>query len=562
MALSLLLLCSRGAPPIQTKEAHFRYDAAHMDASLSHPPVHEQRRSFWSSGPRSFDVVVIGAGIQGACIYHHLVHSGYRVLLVDQGDFGGATSQASAMLIWGGLLYLRNGELAEVWRLCRARQKMLRELSEWVEPSRFRYVLGPQAHRSEAVMHTALWLYWMMAGGGTGIPRRQRQFEEQAFLSTCHRTTSFAFEEAALRESDARFVLRWIHSYQNAGSEAVNYFSAEDGKFDASTGQWRLEMRDTFGDGALSVTSSVVVNAAGVWADAVNARFALRSPFEHVFSKGVSLSVARPAAHRDVLVFDSCVKDEGLSFRPWGPVSLWGSTETPLNSLSRGFDVEPSDVTYLLDHLNAHLASPISPQQIIALRCGARPLAVRRGADGTKPLGISRRSRLYPDPALPWVTIYGGKITGCREMATQVCGCIASMVERRHGGVAQQREMGTAVEHDHFPGLEQPMPSAAWCRDHEQCLTLHDYLRRRTNIAQWTPRGGLGRHDEHLPVLRSIATTFHDGDAAAADRAVRQYRQQVVDRFDTVIEAAGRESKPAAVSRAAPSIARSPGNAI
>ena len=41
------------------------------------------------------------------------------------------------------------------------------------------------------------------------------------------------------------------------------------------------------------------------------------------------------------------------------------------------------------------------------------------------------------------------------------------------------------------------VPSAAWCRDHEHCHTLDDYLRRRTNIAQWTPRCGLGADSEY-----------------------------------------------------------------
>jgi dTDP-4-amino-4,6-dideoxygalactose transaminase len=49
------------------------------------------------------------------------------------------------------------------------------------------------------------------------------------------------------------------------------------------------------------------------------------------------------------------------------------------------------------------------------------------------------------------------------------------------------------------------VPSATWCRDHESCHTLADYLRRRTNIAQWLPRGGLGAHDEHLPATRAVA---------------------------------------------------------
>ncbi|MCI0413514.1 FAD-dependent oxidoreductase [bacterium] len=51
-----------------------------------------------------FDVAIIGGGINGASIYHSLCSKGYKVLLVDKGDFSSGTSQASAMMAWGGLL--------------------------------------------------------------------------------------------------------------------------------------------------------------------------------------------------------------------------------------------------------------------------------------------------------------------------------------------------------------------------------------------------------------------------------------------------------------------------
>lgn len=50
----------------------------------------------------TFDATIIGGGINGASLYHHLCQKGYRVLLVDKGDFAGGTSQASAMMVWGG----------------------------------------------------------------------------------------------------------------------------------------------------------------------------------------------------------------------------------------------------------------------------------------------------------------------------------------------------------------------------------------------------------------------------------------------------------------------------
>jgi glycine/D-amino acid oxidase-like deaminating enzyme len=45
---------------------------------------------------KSFDVIVVGAGINGAGAAQQLVSDGYRVLIIDKGDFaGGATSKSS-----------------------------------------------------------------------------------------------------------------------------------------------------------------------------------------------------------------------------------------------------------------------------------------------------------------------------------------------------------------------------------------------------------------------------------------------------------------------------------
>ena len=58
--------------------------------------------------------------------------------------------------------------------------------------------------------------------------------------------------------------------------------------------------------------------------------------------------------------------------------------------------------------------------------------------------------------------------------------------------------------------------AAEHSRDHEHCVTLDDYLRRRTEIAQWIPNLGLGRDHEHRDTLRTLAATFHGQHSADA----------------------------------------------
>jgi glycerol-3-phosphate dehydrogenase len=63
------------------------------------------------------DVLVVGAGINGAVSAASLAGRGVSVALIDRGDFGSFTSQESSNLVWGGFKYLENYELPLVFQL-------------------------------------------------------------------------------------------------------------------------------------------------------------------------------------------------------------------------------------------------------------------------------------------------------------------------------------------------------------------------------------------------------------------------------------------------------------
>ena len=54
----------------------------------------------------SYDLLVIGGGINGAGIARDAAGRGLKVLLAEKGDLAAATSSSSSKLIHGGLRYL------------------------------------------------------------------------------------------------------------------------------------------------------------------------------------------------------------------------------------------------------------------------------------------------------------------------------------------------------------------------------------------------------------------------------------------------------------------------
>ncbi|MDH5763490.1 MAG: FAD-dependent oxidoreductase [Nitrospinota bacterium] len=484
----------------------------------------------------TFDVTIIGGGINGASLYHQLCRKGYRVLLVDKGDFACGTSQASAMMVWGGLLYLRNLDLLTVAQLSRDREAMIQNMGCEVSPVSFRYIPSRDTGWNKFIMAPALYFYWMLGLCNRDRPRVEDSYSEKSFLIDNAHDSSFLYQEAILNSSDSRFVLKWITEQDSNPGIALNYCSLTGGEYHSGEKIWRLTLTDEITGWARVAKSWCVINCAGVWTDTVNRQFQIETPYKHVFSKGVFIGLERQDQHNYPLIFDMGEQGDVLSYIPWGPVALWGPTETCLSSIEGGVHTEPEDVDFLLERANRHLKQAVDPSDIVSLRCGVRPLVVKKDYSKNRyPLDLSRKHQISRDSVKPWISVYGGKFTSCVSLAEKVEEQIRELVEPGQASLPAKRNVTSTMQWESYPGLQDPVPSLKWCIEKEHCLTLEDYLRRRTNISQWVPREGLGRNDENVPHLEQLALQFSGGEPVIARKLVLDYMETVERRFDSVL---------------------------
>lgn len=442
----------------------------------------------------------------GAATYHHLLRAGLRVVLAERHDFAAGSSQGSAGLVWGGLLYLRHGHLREVATWCRERDHLRRHLPHLVVPHTCAYRRAP-ARRSPLVVGAGLALYWLLGAGRA--PRR------------CG--AHLLFQEARLDDSDARFTWEWLASAP--GPDTV-FNRCEATTFRRSATGWDVDLVDHLDHQTTTVRTRWVVNACGPWAEQLDRQAGIDTGWRLRLSRGTSLVVPGLRNHSEII--EHPTQDDALSLVPFGNATLWGSTETLVESPQAGFVIPQQEVTDLLAWYH-QLVGPLARTQVIAVRVGVRALAAPLGAIGQRSQAFARACHVLPQAQNPWISLYGGKLSGCAAVARQVVRHIVG-----HAGPAPAMR-GQVVPLISFPGMSQTVVDPRWSHAHEQCWSLGDWLRRRTTIAQLVPRGGCGRHDEHLAHLAAVALLFADGDAQRAAQDLDNYRASVIAQHDHLL---------------------------
>lgn len=444
------------------------------------------------------------------------------------------------MMIWGGLLYLTRFDFRTVYNLSRSRDQLLERYPDAVRAQYFRYLPLKEGWQARPLVK-GLFDFYRVLGGLRRQPNFiEDRFAEASFVAMSRYRGAVAYEEAMLATSDTRFVLELVRSHDAAASIPLNHASLEEGEYDSSGRLWHLGLRDQFSGGELEVRARLVINATGPHVDRINRRFSIDSPYKHVLSKGVSLSFARPPEHDAPLIFELGSNRDVLTFVPWGPVSIWGPTEEAVHDLDEANEPKEDEVDFLLEHANRSLSYPLSAREIVSYRCGVRPLAVGVGYHAQKyPLELSRHHRIHVSKNRPWLSIYGGKFTSSIDMSDQVGEQVAALLGKPAAAPVFPDSLPSPPLDTAFPGLPGRFPSIAHCVEHEYCLTLDDYLRRRTNIAQWVPRNGLGQHDEHLPIIRQLAEQLPHaaGDPAASVARYVAGTRRVFDRLTGAREA-------------------------
>ena len=399
--------------------------------------------------PHDIDVLILGAGINGAGLFRDLCEQGASCVIADKGDFGGGTSAAPSRLIHGGIKYLETGELRLVAQSTYERNLLLRNAPHLVRPlptvipifswlrgigPALRTLLGSTTAprgRGAVLIKIGLAIYDLYGRRARVMPRHQLWSRARALREIPPLTPRIA---AAGRYYDAmvtqpeRLVWELLADgiRVNPAARALNYTTLQD--TDGTT------IRLTGPDGTLALRPRIVVNAAGPWIDRVNA--ALGAPSRLIGgTRGSHLLLDHPdllaALNGRMLYFEA---DDGricLVYEYLG-LALAGSTDIPADNPDE-VRCEDDEIAYFINSLKALLPGlEIGEEQIVYAYSGIRPLP----ASNADIPGLISRDHSAPvleaDDARHFaiIPLIGGKWTTFRGFAEEVADTILKRLGR------------------------------------------------------------------------------------------------------------------------------------
>ena len=379
----------------------------------------DQRQSAITAlGSESFDVLVIGGGVNGVGAALDAASRGLKVALIESQDIAAGTSSRSSKLIHGGLRYLEQYDFKLVREALHERELLVSTLCpHLVKPVGFLFPLT-EKFKERTYVGAGLALYDALRGFQRGMPWHkhlsQKQINEIA-PSLRPDIIMGAIKYFDAQVDDARHTLSVARTAARHGAVIATRVSAEslirNGKRVVG-----VNARDLVSGERIAIKATVTVMCAGVWSDELHANFDLKAGYNVTMSKGVHIVLPGSAIKSDAgIILKTPVSV--LFIIPWVDKWIVGTTDTPYT----GDRAEPfasrEDVQYIVDQANRVLTPQIKIDEIIGVYAGLRPLVANNKGSATTKLS---REHTVDRPAPGFVSIAGGKYTTYRIMGRDV----------------------------------------------------------------------------------------------------------------------------------------------
>ena len=465
----------------------------------------------------TYDLLIVGGGINGCAIAREAALLGLSVLLVERDDLASHTSSASTKLIHGGLRYLEYYDFKLVAEALRERERLVKAAPHVIRPMRF---VLPHEHavRPWWMVRLGLVAYDRLGGRSTLARSRGLKRDEAAYRAPLARPEGNGFVYSDAFVDDSRLTLLNALDAAANGATVLTRTALESAR--RVDGVWQAR----FSDGR-PVQAGALVNAAGPWVSELLGRVGVIAAAGVRLVKGSHIVVPRLYEGEHAYILQQ--PDRRIVFAiPYQGQTEIGTTDVPVERPEDAL-IDAGEIAYLCDAVNRHFHHQIGPDDVTSTWSGVRPLY----DDGASEARAVTRDYVLeldaPPDAAPLLSVFGGKITTARRLAEEAMAKLApslrirarrvtrdrpfpggdfasfeafladararwpflgearaarmahaygTMLNELLAGVANEAEMGAAL------GAGLTALEARWMRDREWATTPDDVLDRRSKI--------------------------------------------------------------------------------
>jgi glycerol-3-phosphate dehydrogenase len=367
----------------------------------------------------TYDLLVIGGGINGVGIARDAAGRGLSVFLAEKGDLAGATSSASSKLIHGGLRYLEHYAFRLVREALAERDVLLRNAPHIIWPMRFVLPHSPE-QRPIWMIRAGLWLYDNLGwtpGGRSRLPGSHRlDLRVDPYASSLRPEFPTGFVYSDCWVDDARLVVLNARDAADRGVQICTRTTVKAAR--RVDGLWRAQLLRADGS-SLEIAARGVVNAAGPWVrDVLGGALGFNESRGVRLVKGSHIVVPRLYEGEHAFILQNDDRRVVFVIPYEGRYTLIGTTDIPFTDDPATVAISADETAYLCRAVSRYFAKPVVPSDVVWSYAGVRPLYDDGSASASE---VTRDYVLDlqpgPNASTPLLSVFGGKITTFRRLA-------------------------------------------------------------------------------------------------------------------------------------------------
>lgn len=377
----------------------------------------------------TFDIVVIGAGINGVAIARDAALRGFKVAIVERDDIGAETSSWSSRMIHGGLRYLEQFDFRLVRESLREREYLFRNGSHLVHPMSLLIPIYDESTRGSFVIKTGMYLYDLLSYGKSvenhSSINAKQLISRVPGLRQDGLKGAISYVDGQVEISERLCVEQALDAIENGADLLLRH---DVTRIFRRASADLLTVEANGAEGTTYLNAEVVINAAGPWVDGVlKSAGSVRRIVGG--TRGSHIALRRfPGAPQETIHFET---EDGkpLLIIPWRGILLVGSTDIPNDGVHRP-RISADERRMLVRQVNRMFpAAEIRDSDILFSYCGVRPLPHEQDKSVTL---ITRRHALDVEPNFGGrlISLVGGKLTTHRQLAEEAVDSASKVIGR------------------------------------------------------------------------------------------------------------------------------------